>query len=205
MNVDHRGAEQPTRLYLVRHGRSAYEHDGSWIDAAGARRFEERYDAAPIRPGEAPPPSLCEIARRANVVLASDLARGISSARALAPDRDPIVTPLLRELSFTLPVAGPRLPVDVWDALHHVGWTIRMMLGVENDETLRARRAAEWVESHADGAGTVVVVTHGGFRRLLAMQLAVRGYTAAKPVVGRYAHWSVWVLRRSSSTTAPTA
>lgn len=183
------------RVMLVRHGRSAHEHDGSWIDAASARRFEKRYDAAPIRTDATPPEALAALARMADLILASDLPRAVTSARTIAPDRDPIVSPLLRELSFDLPAWGPRLPLSIWDGLHYLTWSARLMLGIESAEIRRARRAVEWLDSVTANAALSIAITHGGFRRLLAAQLLKRGWRHA-PGWRRYHNWSVWTLWR---------
>ena len=183
------------QLLLVRHGCSAHVHDGSWIDAAGARSFERDYDAAPIREHECPPVDLVRRAQTADVILASDLSRAITSARALAPHLTPGVSPLLRELRFDLPAWGPRLPLDVWDALHHTMWTIRLLGGREYADTARAREAANWIESRAAGAAVTIAITHGGFRRLLAVQLKRTGWTPERGP-RRYYNWSAWAFSR---------
>jgi broad specificity phosphatase PhoE len=181
------------RLLLVRHGRSAHVHDGSWIDAADARRFEALYDAAPIRVDETPPASLIDVARSADVLLASDLPRAITSARVLAPDRDAVLSPLLREVRFNLPAWSPKLPVALWDGLHHLLWSARFLAGTETPETERAARAAEWIEAQAANPGVTIAITHGGFRRLLAAKLARRGWNLS-PRPRRYHNWSAWEL-----------
>jgi len=189
------------RLLLVRHGRSAHSHDGSWIGATGARRFEELYDAAPIRDDETPPASLIQAARSADVLLASDLPRAISSARAIAPEREPVVSPLLRELGFNLPRWGPKLPLDVWDGLHYLLWTARLLARTNTPETERATSAAEWVASHAARRGTTIVITHGGFRRLLTAKLTTQGWSLVRGR-RRYHNWSAWELHRPHDPAA---
>lgn len=179
-----------SRLLLVRHGPSAHVHDGSWIDAEDARRFEALYDAAPIR-DEAPPSSLIDIARTADVILASDLLRAIMSARAIAPGREPVLSPLLRELKFNLPGWGPKLPVGVWDGLHYLIWSARLLARARTQEMERAGLAADWVSTQAPNDGITIAVTHGGFRRLLSSKLAQRGWSVS-PGPRRYHNWSVW-------------
>jgi broad specificity phosphatase PhoE len=181
------------RLLLVRHGRSAHVHDGSWIDAVGARRFEALYDAAPIRTDEAPPTSVIEAARSADVLIASDLARAITSARALAPDREPVVTPLLREVAFKLPAWSPKLPLGLWDGLYYLRWTAVLFARTETHETKRAAVAADWIESQATDRELTVAITHGDFRRLLSAKLARRGWRLS-PGRRRYHNWSAWEL-----------
>jgi broad specificity phosphatase PhoE len=183
------------RLILVRHGRSAHVHDGSWIDLAGARRFEQLYDAASIRPDDAPPPELMNVARTAGAFMASDLPRAIDSVRRLAPDREPQISPLLRELSFDIPAWGPPLPVDLWDVLYFAVWTTRLLTRTDVEEMSRARAAADWVESRCAVDGPTIVVTHGGFRRLLSHALVTRGWTR-RGLWHRYHNWSAWVHER---------
>lgn len=196
-----RNPSSPTRLILVRHGRSAHVHDGSWIDRTGAEHFEALYDAASIRDDDAPPPSLVELARSAEHVVASDLPRAVASARRLASGRDPVTSDLLRELRFDLPAWGPRLPLDVWDGLHYLLWTYRLAARISTAETRRSALAADWLESELTAAAVWIAVTHGGFRRLLAAELVRRGWsheTRRRP----YHHWSAWSLIRRSAPVA---
>lgn len=183
------------RLILVRHGRSAHVHDGAWIDRAAAQKFEAAYDAASIRPDDAPPPELVAIAKAAGTIVASDLPRAIASAQRLAPGRDPETSPLLRELTFDLPEWGPALPLELWDALHFMIWTGRMMTRADTEEMRRAAAAAEWVESRSTAAGVTIAVTHGGFRRLLAQALMTRGWIK-QDFWNPYHNWSAWTLTR---------
>jgi broad specificity phosphatase PhoE len=184
------------RLLLVRHGRSAHVHDGSWIDQAAARRFVTAYDAASIRADDAPPPELMAIAQEADTLMASDLPRAIASVRCLARGREPQISPLLRELSFDIPAWGPRLPLDLWDGLFHVMWTGRLMARVDTAEMRRARDAAAWVDARCATVSLGVVVTHGGFRRLLSHELVGRGWTK-RGLWHPYHNWSAWTLEKS--------
>jgi broad specificity phosphatase PhoE len=168
-------------------------HDGSWIDAEGARRFDVAYDAMGIRDDSHPPAALIDAAREARIVAASTLERAIASARRLAPHIEPETTPLLRELRFDIPRWGPRLPVNVWDRLHYWIWTARMARDFENDETERAFAAADWLEERA-ASGLVVAVTHGMFRRLLRRELVRRGWSGRE--LGGFQNWSAWDLSR---------
>jgi broad specificity phosphatase PhoE len=179
------------RLLLVRHGHSAHTHDGSWIDLPRAKRFEQLYDAASIRDDSHPPAELLALSRAAAVLMASDLPRAVASIRRLAPDREPVISPLLRELYFEIPSWGPRLPLLAWDALFHAWWTVRMPLATGHPELQRARAAAAGVDANA--AGLTIAVTHGGFRRLLARQLTARGWTISGPT-SSFANWSAWEL-----------
>src|SRR6185295_1032562 len=99
------------RVALVRHARSSHVHSG-WISASGFRAWREAYEAAGIREDERVPAPLEQLARRAGLVLSSDAARALASARLLAPGREIVASPLLRELDLESPSLGRlRLPL----------------------------------------------------------------------------------------------
>ena len=157
--------------------------------------FEDAYDAAGIVDHEGPPPELIRIAADAQVIAASDLPRAIASARRIAPSRDPDVTPLLREIRLEPPAWLPRLPIEVWDIISHAQWSYRLARGSSHDFVRRASDAVEWLVQRAADASTVVAVTHGGFRRIIASQLVARGWRA-DPGKRSYENWSVWAYSR---------
>src|ERR1043166_4136901 len=124
--------------------------------------------------------------------MASDLPRAMASIERLAPGRDAMFSRLRREVYFDIPAGGPRLPMEVWDMLHYAMWTGRMFSRLEHAEMKRAREAAAWVDERA--TDLTLAVTHGGFRRLLARQLATRGWKRRGP--RSYANWSAWEMVR---------
>lgn len=157
--------------------------------------FEDAYDAAGILDHDAPPPELIRVAEGAQVIAASDLPRAIASARRIAPLRDAEVTPLLRELRLEPPDWLPRLPIQAWDVISHLQWSYRLGRGTPHDVVRRASDAAEWLGQRAADSCTVVAVTHGGFRRVIANRLVAQGWRAG--VERRsYANWSVWSYSR---------
>jgi len=102
------------RLALVRHARSAHVHTG-WINTTGFRAWREAYEAAGIREDERIPADLERLAASADLVLASDAPRAMASARLLAPGREILVSPLLRELDLEGPnLGGLPLPLAAW-------------------------------------------------------------------------------------------
>src|SRR5262245_33693404 len=99
------------RVALVRHARSSHVHTG-WISASGFRAWREAYEAAGIRADERVPAHLGQMVDHADLVLSSDAARAVASARLLAPGREIVVSPLLRELDLEGPaLGGLRLPL----------------------------------------------------------------------------------------------
>ena len=185
------------RILLVRHGHSACTHDGRWLRAAAVHEYEDAYDAAGILDDDAPPPELIRVAGSAGVIAASDLPRAIASAHRMAPGREPDITPLLRE--FRLEPAGwlPPLPIRAWDMISHVMWSYRLRRGVQHDVVRRANAAVEWLAQRAADSATVVAVTHGGFRRVLANGLEAHGWRAGSEARSSK-NWSVWSYSRDA-------
>lgn len=185
-----------SRILLVRHGRSAIKHDGRWMPISGVKTYEYAYNAAGILDHDAPPPELIAAASAADVIATSHFPRALASVRRLAPGRDPQVSPLLCEIEIDPPALPTRLPIEAWDAISFAQWTYRLWRGVDREEVRRARAAAEWLEMHAGGGRTVCAVTHGGFRRILDVELLRRGWSVA---AGRRSHdnWSSWIYSLS--------
>ena len=182
------------RILLVRHGRSAHVNQERWLDAAGVHRWRADYDAAGIDAASEPPSSLLEESSRADLVIASDLARALASAEKLAGGRSVRVSPLLRESHLDIPTWLPaRWPLTAWAVAIHLQWLGRIArgIGVHPSEVRRVSAAADFLDEHAHDHRRIVVVTHGVFRRLLGLELVARGWTAERRVRG-YSHWSVW-------------
>lgn len=186
------------RIVLVRHGRSAHVHRGGWVDARGVRQWRDAYDLAAIDATDAPPAALRVQVAEASVVVASDLPRAIDSASRLAPGRDIRTSALLREAALPVPEWLPlRWPLAVWAVAIHLRWSYGILRGADAsaEELARAQDAAAWLTELARDGSTVVAVTHGVFRRLIATRLRSERW-AFEPGPRRYTHWSAWVLRR---------
>lgn len=182
-------------IHLVRHGRSALVHDGSWFRRADLPPYEDAYDAAGIRDDDGPRGKLDSLLDAGPKIVASDLARAIASAQRLARGQQVDLSPLLREVRLEPPRWVPfRLPMVAWDAFSHVQWSYRMFSDADHEHMRRASLAVDWLIGHAGQSPSVLAVTHGGFRRLLDTKLVARGWK--RGFTRRdYANWSVWSYR----------
>jgi len=173
------------------------------IDHGGIRSWRDQYDVAGIHSNSQPPPQLVKIAAAATHVIASDLIRAVASAERLVPQREIEVSDLLREVPLKLPHWPTRLPLVVWEFLIHVAWSYRILRGIDSTEHDRARAAAaaKWLGEVVTTGSTVVVVTHGVFRRLLAQQLLLSGWTSTGRH-GGYSHWSFWTFARTPTESS---
>jgi broad specificity phosphatase PhoE len=159
------------------------------------RRWREAYEAAGIAADEIPPPELCTTALNADVLIASDAPRAIASANLLAPGREVVISPLLRELELSPPDLGRlRLPLFGWALMIGVSALFRRP-PVPAEEVQRTRAAANWLSEMAEERGTVLVVTHASVRRLVAWELGRLAWTREGRGRGM-GHWSAWGFGR---------
>jgi broad specificity phosphatase PhoE len=188
------------RVLLIRHGRTSHVHEGGLLDRAGIERWRKACDLAGIADGDHPSPHLAAEVMQADVLAASDLPRAVTSVAMLAPGRTFTVSTLLREIQLPIPSAPLRAPLAVWNALIHARWGLDILRGrdVSKEAKSQAEAAATWciVAAREARTGTIAVVTHGVFRRLLAKQLVHEGWRY-EPGPRSYDHWSTWRLRRT--------
>ncbi len=164
----------------------------------GVDRWRAAYDAAGILSDSTPPSDLIALAASAGCVMTSDLERAIASARRLAPNATARVSPLLREMPLEIPRWVPaRWPLGVWELCISLHWFVQERRGMiaASDVLERAAQAASLLDEVSRETSTVVVVTHGAFRRVLASELVATGWTA-EPRSGGFRNWSSWPFAR---------
>jgi broad specificity phosphatase PhoE len=190
--------EPVARVLLIRHGRTSHVHEGGLLDRAGIERWRRACDLAGLAEGDVPSPHLAAEVAQAEVLAASDMPRAVTSVAALAPGRTFTVSTLLREVPLPIPAVPIRAPLPVWNALIHLRWGLDILAGrdVSREARSQAEAAATWcvVAARQARTGTIAVVTHGVFRRLLARQLVAEGWRF-EPGRRSYDHWSTWRLR----------
>jgi broad specificity phosphatase PhoE len=166
------------------------------MNRAGFDRWQSDYDAAGIvKDTSAPAPLRARVAG-ADVMVASDLPRAVTSASHLWPGKSVVVSPLFREAPLRIPsLGGARVPLGLWAMFIHLQWAIDIARrrDMTAETSARCAEAADWcVQTCRDRGPTVAVVTHGVFRRALANAFVARGWMFR----GRrsYAPWSIWEL-----------
>jgi broad specificity phosphatase PhoE len=186
------------KIILVRHGRSSHVDTG-WLNRDAVEAWLRAYDIAGLAPNEVPPEPLLTIAKRAGLIVASDLPRAIESATLLNPGLEIVQSPLLRETSLEIPgMAGLRLPITAWGLVIGLHWMMKSRAALvvkEKPVRERGRDAARWLTDLATTHDSVIAVTHGAFRRFLADALVANGWTPT-PGKQRFHHWSAWEFKR---------
>ena len=181
------------RIVLVRHGPSAYVHHTRSVDLAGVYAWRDAYDRTGIQPDSQPPHALIQLAEGAQHIIASDLPRAVESAKRLAPEREVVISALLRETMLDVPRWPTRMPAVAWEGLAHLVWGYRVLRGMDttNEDRARAIATSEWLAGLVVDGSTAVVVTHGVYRRQLSLQLLARGWISVGRT-GGYDNWSTW-------------
>jgi len=178
-------------IILVRHGRSALRVP-RWVSGDALHGTARRYEEAGIR--RTPPPSreLRRHASAAAMLACSHTRRAIESARRLDHTREPLTDPVFREAGLPLraPVAVP-LSFDAWIVIGRIAWFLGWSADAESFSTAR-RRAAKAVRRLTQLAkqhGSVLLVGHGVFNALIAVELRRRGWRGPlwNPAA---AHWT---------------
>jgi broad specificity phosphatase PhoE len=183
------------RIVLVRHGRSAHNASGR-LDRSGLDRWFVEYDAAGIADDSQPPIELRLIAQRAGIVAASDLERARTSAERLVPGASIVISPLLRETSLPIPSLGSaRLPLGIWALAIGLGWIYRRSRGEQPAPGAheQATAAAAWLIELAERHDSVLAVTHGSIRPMIARSLIANGWIQESGG-RRFRHWSAWTF-----------
>ncbi len=185
------------RIALIRHGRSALEQRG-WIDSGGVGTWRLEYEAAGIGAAERPPSFLEPLVSKATGVLCSTAPRAIETARLLLPTVALTTSSLLREFDLAAPSLGTiRLPLTAWALAIGARTWLQTRRGTfpTPAERRRVADAAQLLIASATAVGTLLVVTHAGFRHHLSAELERAGWNAS---TGRRSlrPWSAWVLTR---------
>ena len=184
-----------SRIVLVRHGPSAHVERSLLLDRPGVEAWRVAYDAAGIQADAQPPESLVRLAAAATHLIASDLPRALGSARRLGSSRAILSSELLRESALSIPNWEIRMPLGLWGMLISAAWFYRIARGTDMSDAERARTsaAADWLIGMVGANSTLLAITHGAFRRMLATELTTRGWKCAERQ-GGYRNWSAWTF-----------
>jgi broad specificity phosphatase PhoE len=184
-------------LVIGRHGRPAVNRM-LFMNAEGYRRWWANYDRAGLAEGQRPPARLVERLSQCATVWASSLPRALATARAAAPDREILTSPLFVEA----PLPPPEWPTWVvaqpgfWGFVARIAWWLGADRGEESrvQAEARAALAVDQLERLVALHGTVGLVAHGWFNRMMRPELFRRGWECVED--GGDTYWSFRIYRR---------
>lgn len=185
-------------IALVRHGRPAHDNPRS-LSPAELGPWIAAYNRAEVGTDRLPP-SLLPLARRAAVVLSSNVSRCVQSRRHLVGERECRSAEVFAEPHLPHPDwRFPRLPVTAWRILLRALWFCGYARHSEPiaRADARAREAAEQLIALAETHGSVLLVGHGIMNILIARHLRARGWAGPRLWVLR-AYWHLACYRRTA-------
>lgn len=181
------------RVGLLRHFRVTEPYPRGWVRAGQLKAWMDRYDRAPIVPGEFDlggvpwKACLCSPQPRARQT-AEIVFRGV-----------PEVSDLFAEARFCIsPIGGVRLPVIAWRLLLQLAWKAghRSQRIHRDDLRRRVDAAADRLESQPVDT---LVVSHAGLMLHLAAELRRRGFHG--PRLGFADHARAYLYQSGGSST----
>lgn len=186
-------------ITLARHGEPALSRKVR-LNAPEYGDWWARYEVGGLKEGQTPPDSLIQIAREADVLIAStrrraiETAQAVTAGRAFATDETFIEAPLPPPpWPLWLKMSPKRLGFFArfwwWFFNHHGGQETRA------EAEVRAGKAADLLVALADQGQDVLVVAHGFFNWMIADALKQRGL--AKLVDEGHAYWSIKRFHRA--------
>lgn len=189
----------PGVITLARHGEPALSRKVR-LNAPEYGDWWARYEVGGLKAGQTPPAGLIQIARDADVIIASTRRRSIETAQAVVQGRAFATDPTFIEA----PLPPPPWPLWLKMSPKRLGFFARFWWWFFNNhggqETraqaeVRAGKAADLLVELSDQGQDVLVVAHGFFNWMIADALKARGLT--KLVDEGHAYWSIKRFRRA--------
>lgn len=192
-------AARPGVITLARHGEPALSRKVR-LNAPEYGLWWARYEEGGLKDGQVPPPSLVELAKGADVIIASTRRRSIETARAVVGERAFATDPTFIEA----PLPPPPWPTWIRMSPKRLGFFARFWWwffdnhgGQETRKAAEARagQAADLLIELSDSGQNVLVLAHGFFNWMIADALKKRGLT--KLLDQGHGYWSVKRFRRA--------
>jgi broad specificity phosphatase PhoE len=183
-------------IVIARHGRPALDRH-IWINADQYLDWWAQYDAGGLAANQLVPNGLIQALKACKVIVSSSLRRAIETAALAAPGRELVVDPQFVEA----PLPPPELPDFIlfrprfWGVISRITWFFGNHRGQESrsEAELRAQKAAVWLIEEARKSGSVGLLAHGWFNRMMRPYLLAHGWVCVYD--GRDSHWSHRVYR----------
>lgn len=169
-------------IILCRHGEPELSRK-TRMNWRGYKFWWGLYDEGGLTPGQDAPQIIKDLARQADIVIASPLLRAVETAtlaKGAAPDR---LEPLMVEAGLPPPNLGYlRLKPPTWGVLARICWMMGFSGEVESqaDAKIRAEKAAEVLSNEVRDGKMLFVAAHGWYNRMMRPALKRRGFVCTE-------------------------
>ncbi len=178
-------------IIVARHGKPALNRK-VFLNAREYIDWWAKYDEGGLAQNQKVPRKLLNSVAQVNKVLSSPLSRAKETAKAVAGDRE--IT--FNEIFVEAPLPPPLLPdfikfrPRIWGFIARCTWYIGFSgNGESHDQAkIRAKAAAEVLMNAAQENGSVVLLAHGWFNRMMRPHLKAGGFSCVYD--GGDMHWS---------------
>lgn len=173
---------KPDVIILCRHGEPELSRK-TRMNWRGYKFWWGLYDEGGLTPGQDAPQIIKDLARQADIVIASPLLRAVETAtlaKGIAPDR---LEPLMVEAGLPPPNLGYlRLKPPTWGVLARICWMMGFSGEVESQKQARKRaeQAAAILSDEAGGSKFLFVAAHGWYNRMMRAPLKRRGFVCTE-------------------------
>ena len=169
-------------IILCRHGEPALSRK-TRMNWRGYKFWWGLYDEGGLTPGQDAPQIIKDLARQADIVIASPLLRAVETAtlaKGAAPDR---LEPLMVEAGLPPPNLGYlRLKPPTWGVLARICWMMGFFGEVESQTQARKRaeQAAAVLSEETSGGKMLFVAAHGWYNRMMRKPLKRYGFVCTE-------------------------
>ena len=186
-------------IVIARHGRPALDRH-IWINSEEYVTWWAAYDAGGLAPNQRVPNGLIEALKACRLLVSSSLLRARETANQAAPQREIQI----EERFIEAPLPPPHLPDFIkfrprfWGVVARATWYFGYSRDQETRQQaeVRADSGSDWLIEQAHDYGSVGLVAHGWFNRMMRTCLEAKGWVCIYD--GRDSHWSHRVYRLKS-------
>ncbi len=189
---------QALTIVMMRHGKPLLDleaGDGERMTAAQVGQVVSEYEKTELDALSVPPKASMDAANGCSWSICSDLPRAVSSIEALGLRNISTIDPLYRESAMPFIKSHfPRMTFFSWAVLFRIAWLVGFSRHGESirEAKIRAKRAADKLESLSEAHGSVLNLGHGIMNRLIIKELKLRGWQVRVRTGEKY--WSYTVL-----------